>query len=198
MAFIDHSAKSIRLKVVYYGAEGSGKTANLRHIWERTKSPEAQSVQAQGAHSGVKHYDYLPMSLGAIRGYSTRLELLTVPGGEGNTESRSALLEAVDGLVFVADSRRPRLRANAASLEELDRLFRSKQLSLAKHPFVVQCNFSDAPDSASPAEVATPLIRWHPQPQSVPVFVTNAAAGVGVFETLKAISKGVLTELRRA
>src|SRR5690606_14943121 len=113
---IDHGAKSIRCKVVYFGAEGAGKSANLQHIWERTKPPDAQRLAVQGSTRGVKHYDFLPMSLGSIRGYATRFELFTVPGGDGYTGSRGALLDAVDGLVFVGDARRARLSANVASL----------------------------------------------------------------------------------
>lgn len=195
MVLIDHNQRRIEGKVVYFGPQGAGKTANLVYLWNQTKSPDATWMRLDAPNQpGVRYYDYLPMSLGDIRGYKTWLHLYTVPGAAGYAEARRRLLENVDGLIFVADSRRERAAENAALLEELQQSLRSWRFLLAKLPFVIQCNMSDAPSAASPAETVAAL---GPSAAQVPVFASSAASGVGVADTLKAVAKLILTELKR-
>jgi signal recognition particle receptor subunit beta len=64
--------------------------------------------------------------------------------------------------------------------------------SLEKIPYVIQYNKRDLPNVV-PVEELRPLIN----PMNVPDYEANARAGVGVFDTLKAVSKLVLNELKR-
>lgn len=193
MTFINYSERIIRAKVIYWGPAGSGKTTNLNYIWHRT-NPNAPERDLMGKEG---HYECLPLSLGDIRGFKTIFDLYTVPGGPSLREARRKLLEHTDGVVFVADSRRGHAPHNAQAFSELSEGLASWGFALSKLPLVVQCNLSDAPDALTPAIVAAPLLAVHPHPATVPVFVAQAATGVGVFDSLKAVSKLVLVELKR-
>src|SRR5262245_26480248 len=108
MAFIDYARRSIACKIVYWGPEGSGKTTNVQYAWEKTRTGQGTFVKsdAQGPS-----YEYLPLSLGDIRGFKTEMHMYAVPGDTGYSAARLALLKGVDGIVFVADSSPVRLQA---------------------------------------------------------------------------------------
>ncbi|MCB9592035.1 MAG: gliding-motility protein MglA [Sandaracinaceae bacterium] len=193
MSFINYETKDIRLKVVFYGPAGSGKSAVVAHIHERTG--DGQKISRGGAADGV-YYDTLQLSLGSIRGFRTVIDLFTVPRGADHRETRRALLESIDGVVFVADSRPGRLDENLASIDELGWALRANGYDPAKIPLVIACGQADAPDATPCATLSTTLLRTHPAAADVPVFAVDAVRGPGVFESLKAISKLVLSELR--
>lgn len=197
MAFINYGEKHIALKVVYAGPAGSGKTATLRHVYEHTSDSSMRQGWALSSASDGRHYDYLPMELGEIRGFRTTIDLYTTPSALDRSEERLHLVEAVDGLVFVADCRAEQAAANVPCLHELRGHLVCHDYDLAKLPYVIQLNHSDAPGAASPATVATPLLSWHPDPAAVPVHVSSAQTGQGVFETLKSVSKLCLAALKR-
>ncbi len=190
MAFVDHARKVIVSQVVYWGPHGSGKTSNLRFVWERTKAPGAQWVNANPG--GGPSYERLPMSLGEIRGYRSQFELVAAPGDPTCAGMRAELLERVDGVVFVADARRFRFEENAASLAELRAMLPRYGFALEKLPLVVQANMRDLPGS----DPAAQLVGWLGVP-TVPAFDAIAPRGVGVFDALKAACKLVLTELKK-
>ena len=189
MVFIDHTERVINCKVVYFGPAGAGKTANLVFVWNKIKGPD----DAPGPSEAL-YYEYLPIALGDVRGYSTQLHLYTVPGEPGAAETRRRLLEDVDGLIFVADSRSEHAAENAALLQELDHALQTWGLSLWKLPFVLQCNMSDAPTAMPSSEMASALLG--PAAERVPVLSSSAADGLGVFDTLKTVAKLVLGEVR--
>ena len=137
-------------------------------------------------------FDFLPLSLGEIRGFKTRFHLYTVPGQVFYDASRKLILKGVDGVIFVADSQIERLEANQESMENLRTNLAEQGYSLEKIPFVIQYNKRDLPNTV-PVEELRELLN----PMRVPDYEANARAGNGVFDTLKAVSKLVLTELRR-
>jgi signal recognition particle receptor subunit beta len=132
------------------------------------------------------------LSLGEIRGFKTRLHLYTVPGQVFYDASRKLILKGVDGIVFVADSQIERMEANIESLENLSLNLTEQGYDLAKLPYVVQYNKRDLPNAA-PLEQLKEVLN----PTKVPEFEACATSGVGVFDTLKAVAKSVLTELKR-
>jgi len=198
MAQIDYSTKRITVKVVYYGPAQSGKTASLSFIFEKTRTGEARmATLGDPDHRADAYYEMLPLTLGEIRGFKTVFELFTVPGGDRYGATRQAILQSVDGVVFVADSRRERLPDNVTSMQELRDRVQVAGFRLDRLPLVVQCNHCDAPTAIAPTELARPLIDWHPDTEAVPVVPSIATTGVGVFEALKHVAKLVLSELRR-
>jgi hypothetical protein len=193
MSFINYSSREINCKLVYYGPGLGGKTTNLQFIYART-SPEAKGKMISLATETERtlFFDFLPLSLGEIRGFKTRFHLYTVPGQVFYDASRKLILKGVDGVVFVADSQTERMEANIESLENLRNNLIEQGYNLDKLPYIIQYNKRDLPNAA-PLDEMRQLLN----PTNVPEFEACATSGIGVFETLKAIAKAVLTELRR-
>jgi mutual gliding-motility protein MglA len=191
MSFINYMAREINCKIVYYGPGLCGKTTNLQYIYERT-NPDAKGKMISLATETERtlFFDFLPLSLGEIRGFKTRFHLYTVPGQVFYDASRKLILKGVDGVIFVADSQMERLEANQESVENLRTNLAEQGYSLEKIPYVIQYNKRDLPNVVSVEELR-PLIN----PMNVPDYEANARAGVGVFDTLKAVSKLVLKAL---
>ena len=193
MSFINYMAREINCKIVYYGPGLCGKTTNLQYIYERT-NPEAKGKMISLATETERtlFFDFLPLALGEIRGFKTRFHLYTVPGQVFYDASRKLILKGVDGVIFVADSQIERIEANQESVDNLRINLAEQGYSLEKIPYVVQYNKRDLPNAVELDELR-PLIN----PMRVPDFEAVARTGVGVFDTLKAVSKLVLTELKR-
>ena len=193
MSFINYSSREINCKIVYYGPGLCGKTTNLQYIYNKT-NPDAKGKMISLATETERtlFFDFLPLSLGEIRGFKTRFHLYTVPGQVFYDASRKLILKGVDGVIFVADSQMERLEANQESVENLRTNLAEQGYSLEKIPYVIQYNKRDLPNVVAVEELR-PLIN----PMNVPDYEANARVGVGVFDTLKAVSKLVLNELKR-
>ena len=193
MTFINYASREINCKIVYYGPGLCGKTTNLQYIFEKT-APQAKGKMISLATETERtlFFDFMPIELGEIRGFKVRFHLYTVPGQVFYDASRKLILKGVDGVIFVADSQMERLEANQESVENLRTNLAEQGYSLEKIPYVVQYNKRDLPNVVSVEE-----LRELINPMNVPDFEANARAGVGVFDTLKAVSKLVLNELKR-
>jgi len=193
MSFINYSSREINCKIVYYGPGLCGKTTNLQYIYTRT-NPDAKGKMISLATETERtlFFDFLPLSLGEIRGFKTRFHLYTVPGQVFYDASRKLILKGVDGVVFVADSQVERYDANIESFENLEYNLLEQGYELDKIPYVVQYNKRDLPNIV-PVEDLKALVNE----KGVPDFEAVATTGYGVFNTLKAVAKLVLTELKR-
>lgn len=192
MSSIDYAQRRIVSKLVYFGPQGSGKTTAVRHVYQRTKAPDAPPTPPR--RDDGPHYDYLPLKLGEIRGFTTHFELFTVPGGDDLGDARQELLADVDGVIFLADAQPHRRAANGEAMRELEAHLASHGFVLAKLPLVVQLNKMDLLGDGPPAD----LNLWLPPAlRDVGVIPSIATDGTGVFDALKAICKGVLTELKK-
>ena len=194
MTFINYVAREINCKLVYYGPGLGGKTTNLQHIYEIT-NPENKGKMISLATETERtlFFDFLPIDLGQIRGFSMRFHLYTVPGQVFYDASRKLILKGVDGVVFVADSQEERLDANLESLSNLNLNLKEQGFDLNKLPYVLQLNKRDLPN-ALPAERLKKLLLY----KGEPVFDAVATKGIGVMETLKASARQVLVELRKS
>jgi hypothetical protein len=193
MSFINYSSREINCKIVYYGPGLCGKTTNLQYVYAKT-NPEAKGKMISLATETERtlFFDFLPLSLGEIRGFKTRFHLYTVPGQVFYDASRKLILKGVDGVVFVADSQIERMEANLESVENLRVNLAEQGYNLDRVPYVVQYNKRDLPNVATVDELHR-LIN----PRNVPEYQAVAPTGVGVFDTLKAVAKLVLTELKK-
>jgi signal recognition particle receptor subunit beta len=193
MSFINYSSREINCKIVYYGPGLCGKTTNLQHIYQKT-NPDVKGKMISLATETERtlFFDFLPLALGEIRGFKTRFHLYTVPGQVFYDASRKLILKGVDGVVFVADSQIERMEANAESLDNLRINLKEQGYELDKIPYVMQYNKRDLPNAASLEELRKLL-----NPTGVPEFEACAASGQGVFETLKAVAKGILADLKK-
>lgn len=192
MSFINHSSREINCKIVYYGPGLCGKTTNLQYIYAKT-NPEAKGkmISLETGTERTLLFDFLPISVGTIRGFKTRFHLFTVPGQVFYDASRKLILKGVDGVVFVADSQVDRLDANIESLESLKRNLLEHGEDLDSLPFVIQYNKRDLPTA-----VDFDYLEERLNPKSAPSFEAVATTGEGVFNTLKAVAKQVLVELK--
>ncbi len=193
MSFINYSSREINCKIVYYGPGLCGKTTNLQHIYTKT-NPDVKGKMISLATETERtlFFDFLPLALGEIRGFKTRFHLYTVPGQVFYDASRKLILKGVDGVVFVADSQIERMEANVESLDNLKTNLAEQGYDLAKIPYVMQYNKRDLPNAA-PLEEMKRLLNVAASPE----YEACATNGKGVFETLKAVAKGVLSDLKK-
>lgn len=194
MTFINYVAREINCKIVYYGPGLGGKTTNLKHIYEIT-SPENKGklISLATETERTLFFDFLPIDLGQIRGFRIRFHLYTVPGQVFYDASRKLILKGADGVVFVADSQEERLDANLESVSNLHLNLKEQGFDFAKMPYVLQLNKRDLPN-AMPVDHLKKLLLV----KGEPVFESVATEGFGVLETLKAIARQVLVELRKS
>ena len=193
MSFINYSSREINCKIVYYGPGLCGKTTNLQYIYNKT-NPEAKGKMISLATETERtlFFDFLPLSLGEIRGFKTRFHLYTVPGQVFYDASRKLILKGVDGVVFVADSQRERMEANIESIRNLEANLREHGLDLKTIPYALQFNKRDLP-TAVPVDEMYRILNYKREP----TFEAVSPQGVGVFDTLKAVAKLILIELRK-
>ena len=193
MSFINYSSREINCKIVYYGPGLCGKTTNLQWIYDKT-NPQAKGklISLATETDRTLFFDFLPLDLGQVRGFKTRFHLYTVPGQVFYDASRKLILKGVDGVVFIADSQDARMEANVESLQNLDKNLKEQGYDLKTVPYVLQMNKRDLP-TAIPAEDMYRQLNM----KGEPTFEAVAMNGHGVFDTLKAVAKLVLTELKK-
>jgi hypothetical protein len=193
MTFINYAAKEINCKIVYYGPGLCGKTTNLQYIYAKT-SPDAKGTMISLATETDRtlFFDFLPLDLGTIRGFTTRFHLYTVPGQVFYDASRKLILKGADGVIFVADSQQERMDSNIESIRNLEVNLKEHGLELKILPYALQFNKRDLPN-VIPAEDMYRVLNFKREP----TFEAIAPDGVGVFDTLKSVAKQILVELRK-
>jgi mutual gliding-motility protein MglA len=193
MVFFNYSTMQMAAKVVYYGPGLCGKTTNLHYIYGHTAGESrGEMVSLETETDRTLFFDLLPIDVGQIAGFNTRIQLYTVPGQVFYNTTRKLVLKGVDGVVFVADSQRAMLRANAESLKNLEENLVEMGLSLDTLPIVLQYNKRDLADICTVEEMNQAI-----NPKGWPHFEASALTGEGVFETLKGVSKLTLLSLKK-
>jgi signal recognition particle receptor subunit beta len=192
LSFINFAAREINCKIVYYGAGLGGKTTNLQVIYQKTADQQkGKMISLATETERTLFFDFLPLDLGNVRGFKTRIHLYTVPGQVFYDASRKLILRGVDGIVFVADSQEQRMDANVEALENLMSNLKEHGYDFNKIPYVLQLNKRDLPNILPVDLLCTELRK-----KNEAIVEAVAFQGVGVFETLKEIAKQVLTELK--
>ncbi len=193
MSFINYSTREINCKIVYYGPGLCGKTTNLLYIYKKT-NPDSKGKMISLATETERtlFFDFLPLSLGSIRGFKVRFHLYTVPGQVFYDASRKLILRGVDGVIFVADSQMERMEANIESMENLRKNLKDQGFSLESLPFSIQYNKRDIANIVPVDEMNRVL-----NPKGTRYFEAVATTGTGVFDTLKEIAKQVILELKK-
>ena len=193
MSLVNYSSREITCKIVYYGPGRSGKTTNLQHVHGRLPSARRGEMMSLATETDrTLFFDFLPLDLGSISGFRTRLQLYTVPGQVYYNATRKLVLRGADGVVFVADSQPSLQEENLASLRNLHENLAAEGLDPRELPLVIQYNKRDLP-GAVPVEVMSDALNF----RGVPEFEASAVEGTGVFETLRAVSERVLRRLSR-
>jgi mutual gliding-motility protein MglA len=190
---VNYVTREITCKIVYYGPGRSGKTTNLRHIHERLPADRAgRMVSLATEGDRTLFFDFLPVDLGVVAGFTTRFQLYTVPGQSYYAATRRLVLQGADAVVFVADSRRRQLDENVDSFQDLHEQLAAHGVDPRQLPLVLQYNKQDLPREivADPAELSDVLNF-----RSVPAFSADALGGVNVFETMRAACGAALRRL---
>ncbi|HVS12495.1 MAG TPA: GTPase domain-containing protein [Thermoanaerobaculia bacterium] len=191
MTFINYANREINCKIVFYGPGLGGKTTNLQHIYDRT-APESKGKMISLATEADRtlFFDFLPLDLGSVRGFTTRFHLYTVPGQVFYDASRKLILKGADGVVFVADSQAERMDANIESIRNLEENLDEQGLDLRKVPYALQFNKRDLANIV-PVDQMYRALNYKREP----TFEAVATTGAGVFDTLKAVARLVLKDL---
>jgi len=194
LSFINFAAREINCKIVYYGAGLGGKTTNLQHIYQKTaEQQKGKMISLATETDRTLFFDFLPLDLGTVRGFKTRIHLYTVPGQVFYDASRKLILRGVDGIVFVADSQQERMDANLEAMDNLQENLTEHGYDFKQIPYVLQLNKRDLPNV-----LPTDSLRQELMKKSEPVYEAIACQGTGVFETLKEIARQVLAELKKS
>jgi mutual gliding-motility protein MglA len=193
MSLVNFTTREITCKIVYYGPGRSGKTTNLQYIYGRV--PEARRgrmVSLATQTDRTLFFDFLPLDLGVISGFTTRFQLYTVPGQVYYNATRKLVLQGADGVVFVADSQARRIEDNIESLQNLQANLLNQGIDVRQFPVVLQYNKQDLPADLilTPGDIDDALNF-----RGYRAFPADAVRGAGVFETLKGISEMVLKKL---
>ena len=193
MSSIDYSKREMNIKIVYYGASFCGKSTSMQHIFDKTNKSNKSNMEFMEIEGDkIMHFDFLPLALGAIRGFKPRFHLHTLPGQVAYAESLKPLLKGVDGIVFVVDSQSHRRENNQAALENLQYHLADAGYSQGSVPMIIQYNKRDLSDIAAIEEMQDSINL-----NDNNFFETVATDGTGVFDALKAISTLVLTDLKK-
>ncbi|MER3553111.1 MAG: gliding-motility protein MglA [Meiothermus sp.] len=192
MSTINFAAREINFKIVYYGPGMSGKTTNLKWVFQQVpQNRKGEMVSLATEDERTLFFDFLPVDLGEVKGFKTRFHLYTVPGQVFYNASRKLILRGVDGVVFVADSAPNRLRANAESMRNLRENLSEYGIRTEEIPLILQANKRDV-EGALPTEMIQAVIDPEGRYAIHEAIATN---GTGVFETLKAVSRSVLSRV---
>jgi mutual gliding-motility protein MglA len=193
MSLVNYSTREITCKIVYYGPGRSGKTSNLQYVHAYVPDEKKGPMVSLATETDrTLFFDFLPLDLGSISGFRTRIQLYTVPGQVYYNATRKLVLRGADGVVFVADSQREQLDENIESLRNLHENLLEENINIRDFPMVMQYNKRDLPGVASIEELEDALNY-----RSVPAYPAASITGEGVFETLKGISQLVLQSLSK-
>jgi signal recognition particle receptor subunit beta len=193
VSLVNFTTREISCKIVYYGPGRSGKTTNLQYIYGRVPDDRrGRMVSLATETERTLFFDFLPLDLGSISGFTTRFQLYTVPGQIYYGSTRKLVLQGADGVVFVADSQVRQLDENIESLQGLQANLIDMGSNMRSMPLVFQYNKQDLPSELilTARELDDALNFW-----DIPSFSSDAVQGKGVFETLRAISESVLRKL---
>jgi signal recognition particle receptor subunit beta len=193
VSLVNYATREITCKIVYYGPGRSGKTTNLHYIYGQVpEDRKGKMVSLATQTDRTLFFDFLPLDLGTISGFTTKFQLYTVPGQAYYQTTRRLVLQGADGVVFVADSQARQLQENVESMQDLHANLAEQGIDPRGIPLVIQYNKQDLPPELilGVAQLDEALNF-----RDVPSFPADALHGVGVFETLRGISELVLRKL---
>ena len=193
MPFINFATKEINCKIVYYGPGLSGKTTNIKWIYDHIK-PEnrGEMITLATETERTLFFDFVPIEVSNVRGFKVRFHLYTTPGQIIYQASRKLILKGVDGIVFVADSQEERHDANLDTLDDMIENLKDYEIDIEEIPLVFQYNKRDLPNILPVEKLRADLNRWNR-----PDFEAIATKGIGVLETFKEITRQVLKKLKK-
>lgn len=190
--FIHWALREIHLKIVYYGPALSGKTENLKYIYSHIDpSLKGDLVSLKTREDRTIFFDFLQLEVGNIDNKRPKFNLYTVPGQVVYNATRKVVLNGVDGIVFIADSRPEIMESNLETLLDLEKHLIADGKTLENFPWVLQYNKRDILRAESIADMDKKLNFFN-----VPAYEASALDGRGVFNTLKGVIKLVVSNVQ--
>lgn len=192
MSFINHNAKEIHCKIVYYGPSLGGKTTNIQWVYQSLAQDQRSKLVALNTEiERTLFFDFLPLEVGEIRGFQARFHLYTVPGQVIYDASRKLILKGLDGVVFVVDSQADRLEENIESMKNLEKNLEQQGYSIKEIPLIIQYNKRDLPNALPIKELRKRINHYN-----APEVEAEAFEGKGVLESFKLVSKSIIQILK--
>jgi mutual gliding-motility protein MglA len=192
VVFVNYADRRVNCKIVYCGAGESGKTTNLTYIFNKLDNAiRSDLTSLEGLNERTLFFDFLSINLGEVKGFTTSFSLYTAPGQKQYNAARKLILNGIDGIIFVADSRKEKREENIESLNNLTENLKEYSLSFDTIPIVFQYNKRDETDILSLEELEKDLNKG-----GYPSFEAIAKDGSGVFASLKSVSNLILTSLQ--
>ena len=171
----DARTRCLEVKLLLHGAPNSGRRTNLRHLADTLPHQPGQHT----LHAPLVHRDF---DLGTVLGQRVRSRCVCLPDNPALHRLRRAVLQGVDGVVFVADSRRERQAANLDALRALTAAMLDTQASLDSLPIVFQWNKRDV---RSPLPVQ--VLEEELNPRGAEAIPAIARSGIGVWRTWRRV-----------
>ncbi len=188
---VDFAAKELSVKLVYYGPALSGKTSNLRAIhWLGTSNACGELMTLETQNDRTLFFDMLPISIDARSGLKIRLKLFTVPGQVMHDATRRLVLQAADGVAFIADSQRSEAGANRESFLNLKKNLEDNGIDPERIPIIIQFNKRDLEDIRTDDELAA-LAKQSRET----IYKAIATRGYGVMQTLTGLIRETWAKL---
>ena len=188
---VDFAAKELTVKLVYYGPALSGKTSNLRAIhWLGTSNACGELMTLETQNDRTLFFDMLPISIDARSGLKIRLKLFTVPGQVMHDATRRLVLQAADGVAFIADSQRSEAGANRESFLNLKKNLEDNGIDPERIPIIIQFNKRDLDDIRTDDELAALAKQGRET-----IYKAIATRGYGVMQTLTGLIRETWSKL---
>ena len=198
MASVNLKNKEILVKIVYYGPDRSGKTANLEYIYNKYKHRmNTGKVMVRTLGDKTLCLDFLPLDVGKIRDYDARIQFYTVPGDANHNATRRLVLKGADGIVFVADSMAVRRTKNILSFRDLRKNLAVHKKDISKIPLVLQYNKRDLKEQGIPLLSVETLEKDLNNEIEAPSFEASALTGASVITIMKKIISLTLSTVQK-
>ena len=193
MSFINRSSKEMYCKIIYAGPNGSGKTTNIQWIYKRinTSNKDAEFITLPLDPPSTSLFDFLPVGVGDIRGFSTRFHLYTMVSQDLFNTTGKIILKGIDGLVFVANSDPMHMNTNIEYFNQLKTHLKDEGYDIEKIPLIIQYNKRDLNNAEPVFQMKNKLNHYNS-----PDIEAIAKTGKGVFDTFKMISKLIISSLQ--
>ncbi len=183
MVQFNHAGRELTIKVVYYGPGLSGKSTNLQKLHERVnQDARGRLLTVDTADDRTLFFDMMPVFFETKGGFKVKVKLYTVPGQVIHNATRKVVLQAADGVIFVAEGRRGASGENNKYWRNLQDNLKENGFGKSEVPIVIQFNKLDLPGAHTPEEIDEVRRRG-----KEPVFGAVAIRGEGVLETLHGV-----------
>ena len=175
---IDHLNQTIQLKICYFGPALSGKTTTMKSLFNHFgKNDKVLSVESSVGRT--LFFDYGTITF-KNQQWLLKIHLYSTTGQDFYIVTRPITLQAIDGIIFVADSEQKVYYRNLTSWNELGNYFGDH---IIKMPKVLAFNKQDLPDTFDTSEFLENINHF--KYKNFKINKTIATEGVGVVESFE-------------